>query len=392
MEERAVIEIDSRRLDRAEILKRAGTLIAPFRERAVRCETLRRVPDNTVADLIDTKLLRICQPVRFGGSELGWDLLCEMSIEMARGDGSQAWVANVYAEHPYIVAMFEDEAQHEVWDDNPDMLLSASLLPVGGRVEKVDGGYRLAGKWPFASGIHHAGWVIIGEIGEIENAQRDHLLFLIPRCDFAIDDDWFTVGMTGTGSASVVLDGTFVPSHRTIRARDILAGTTPGTRINKAPLYRMPLVGFAQTALAAVPIGTALGMVEDFKSFIRPKTKAPVPVMGLELLQARFAESAAEMHAASMMLVEAARRNMSRLAEGIALTDVDAALTMRDSGYALVLAKRAATRVFEATGAHGTYLSTPIQRGFRDVEVAGNHGSLAWDRSAMRYAQSAFKE
>ena len=391
-----MIELKERRLDRAETLKRAGGLIPALRERAAQCETLRRVPDNTIGDLIDTKLLRICQPARFGGSELGWDVLCEMSVEMARGDGSQAWVANVYAEHPYLVAMFEDQAQHEVWDDNPDMLISASLLPVGGRVEKISGGYRVTGKWPFASGIHHAGWAIVGEIGEVEGGQRDHLLFLIPRADFAVDDDWFTVGMTGTGSASVVLDGTGVPSHRIIRARDILAGTTPGARINTAPLYRMPLMGFAQTALAAVPIGAALGIVDDFKAFIRAKSKAPSPlpgpVIGLELLQVRFAESAAEVHAAAMLLVEASRRNMTKLADGAALTEADAAQTMRDSGYALLLAKRASTRVFEATGAHGTYLSTPIQRGFRDVEVAGNHGSLAWDRSAMRYAQSALKD
>jgi 3-hydroxy-9,10-secoandrosta-1,3,5(10)-triene-9,17-dione monooxygenase len=392
MEERAMIESKERLLDRAEILKRAGGLIAPFRERSAHCERMRRVPDNTIADLIDTKLLRICQPARFGGSELGWDILCEMSIEMGRGDGSQAWVANVYAEHPYLIAMFEDEAQHEVWDDNPDMLISASLLPVGGRVEKVDGGYRLTGKWPFASGVHHAGWAIIGEGGETADGQRDHLLFLIPRANFAIDDDWFTVGMTGTGSASVVVDGTFVPSHRTIRAKDILAGTTPGARINKAPLFRMPLMGFAQTALAAVPIGAALGMVDDFKGIIRAKSKAPPPITGLELLQARFAESAVEIHAASMLLVEASRRNMNKLADGATLSEADAAMTMRDSGYALLLAKRASRRVFEATGAHGTYLSTPIQRGFRDVEVAGNHGSLAWDRSAIRYAQSVFKD
>lgn len=387
-----MIELQARRLDRAEIVKRAGGLIPSFRERAAQGEKLRRVPDNTIADLIDTKLLRICQPARFGGSEVGWDILCEMSIEMARGDGSQAWVANVYAEHPYIVAMFQDDAQHEVWDDNPDILISASLLPVGGRTEKVDGGYRLTGKWPFASGIHHAGWAIIGEMAEVEDGERDHLLFLIPRKDFAIDDDWFTVGMSGTGSASVVLDATFVPSHRTIRAKDILAGMTPGSRLNNAPLYRMPLVGFAQTALAAVPIGTALGMVDDFKSLVRAKGKARPPIAGLELLHARFAESAAEIHAASMLLVEASRRNMNKLADGVALTEADAAVTMRDSGYALLLAKRASTRVFEATGAHGTYLSTPIQRGFRDVEVAGNHGSLAWDRSAMRYAQATLKD
>lgn len=385
-----MIELKERRLDRAEILKRAGSLIPAFRKRAAQCETLRCVPDDTIADLIDTKLLRICQPARFGGSELGWEMLCEMSIEMARGDGSQAWVANVYAEHPYIVAMFADEAQHEVWDDNGDVLIAASLLPVGGRVEKVDGGYRLSGKWPFASGIHHAGWAIIGEIGEI-GGRRDHLLHLIPREDFTIDDDWFTVGMTGTGSASVVLDGAFVPAHRVIQAADILAGTTPGAHINEAPLYRMPVMGFAQTALAAVPIGVALSMVDDFKDFIRAKSKSPAPAIGLELLHARFSESAAEAHAASMLVVEASRRNMSKLAAGLVLADEDAAQTMRDSGYALLLAKRASTRVFEATGAHGTYLSTPIQRGFRDVEVAGNHGSLTWDRSAMRYAQAVLK-
>jgi alkylation response protein AidB-like acyl-CoA dehydrogenase len=391
MEDRAVIELKERRLDREEILKRARSLIPAFRERAAQCEILRCVPDNTIADLIDTGLLRICQPARFGGSELGWETLCEMSIEMARGDGSQAWVANVYAEHPYIVAMFADEAQHEVWDDNGDVLIAASLLPVGGQVEKVDGGYRLSGKWPFASGIHHAGWAIVGEFGDIGSGRRDHLLHLIPRADFAIDDDWFTVGMTGTGSASVVLKGTFVPAHRVIQAADILAGTTPGARINKAPLYRMPVMGFAQTALAAVPIGVALSMVDDFKDFIRAKGDSSTPAVGLELLQARFSESAAAAHAASMLVVEASRQNMNKLAAGLALADEDAAKTMRDSGYALLLAKRASTRVFEATGAHGTYLSTPIQRGFRDIEVAGNHGSLAWDRSAMRYAQTALR-
>src|SRR5579875_619681 len=140
-------DLKERRLDRAETLKRAGALVPALRERAARCEKLRRVPDETIADLIDSGLLRICQPARFGGSEQGWDVLCEMSIDMARGDGSQAWVANVYAEHPYIVAMFEDEAQHEVWDRDGDALIAASLLPVGNRVQTVDGGWRLSGKW-----------------------------------------------------------------------------------------------------------------------------------------------------------------------------------------------------------------------------------------------------
>ena len=100
--------------------------------------------------------------------------------------------------------------------------------------------------------------------------------------------------------------------------------------------------------------GVAIGMVDDFKNFIRGKSKGPAPMPGIELLHARLSEASAEVHAASMLLVEASRRNMNRLMDDVALVEADAAITMRDSGYALLLAKRAAARVFEATGAHGT--------------------------------------
>src|SRR5665213_3557837 len=146
-------------MDRAEVLKRSRELAPILRERAAQGEALRRVPDATIVDLLDSHLLRVCQPARFGGSELGWDVLCEASIELARGDGSQAWVANVYAEHPYIVALFDDEAQHEVWDPDPDALICASLIPQGNRVEQTGAGFHLGGKWAFASGVHHAQWI-----------------------------------------------------------------------------------------------------------------------------------------------------------------------------------------------------------------------------------------
>src|SRR5271154_1420782 len=101
-EERGMSQLQTNRLDRAEILKRAGEIAPVLRERAAEGEKLRRVPDRTIADLIDSKLLRISQPARFGGSELGWETVCEASIAMARGDASQAWVANVYTEHGYL--------------------------------------------------------------------------------------------------------------------------------------------------------------------------------------------------------------------------------------------------------------------------------------------------
>lgn len=371
-------------LDRAETLARARKLVPVLRDRAREAERLRHMPDNTVADLIDSGLLRICQPARFGGSELGWDVLCESSIELGQGDGSQAWVANIYGEHPMFVALFEDEAQHDVWDPNPNALICASIIPPGNKAETVNGGFRLSGRWSFASGVHHAHWIILGDI--VGGDPKDHRMFLVPRADCHIDDDWHTLGMCGTGSASVVVEDVFVPAHRIVTMRDINFGKSPGARVNTAPLYRMPLLGFAQLALAAVPIGIAIGMVEDFRRFVGSRGGvAP----GTELLHERFAEAAAETRAAELLLMDTARRNSAKLDAGDALDEADAARSIRDGGYSVMAARRAAMRLFEVTGGRGLQLSQPLQRAFRDVMGASAHGSLGWQRNALRYAQYA---
>jgi alkylation response protein AidB-like acyl-CoA dehydrogenase len=372
--------------DRSEIMKRAAGLAPALRERATACEKLRRVPEATIAGLVDVRLARVCQPARFGGSEQPWDALCEMAIELGRGDGSQGWVAAVYAAMAQMTALFGDEAQHEVWSIDPNTLVAGSLVPVGNRVEKIDGGYRLSGKWPFASGVHHARWTIVGELGDDGDGKREHIYFLVPVSDYRIDDDWFAIGMAGTGSASVMLDDVFVPAYRAVLNRDVALGKAPGAGVNTAPVYRMPLFGFAQLALAAAPIGVAAGMVDDFASFVRKKGGGSPPAPGLDLLRARLGEAAAETRAATLLLMGAARATMARLVDGATLGEVDAAVTLHDSAYALKLVKQASVRIFEATGGHGLDLGSFIQRGFRDVHAAANHGSLGWDRFALRYA------
>jgi alkylation response protein AidB-like acyl-CoA dehydrogenase len=330
-------------------------------------------------------------PARFGGGEFGWDTLCELLIELGRGDASQAWVASVYAAMAWQTALFCDAAQHDVWDSDSDTLIAGSLIPVGNSVQVIEGGYRLTGKWPFASGIHHARWAILGENVVMGEGVREHLYFLVPASDYKVDDDWFVVGMSGTGSASIVADSVFVPAYRTLRNRDVATGEPPGARVNAAPVYRMPLFGFAQLVLAAVPVGTSLGMVGDFVAYCRVRSVGPVPPAGLELLQACLGEVAAETRAAKLLLLDAAKAAMRRLEEGLALGDAEAGATLRDSAYALKLAKHAATRMFEASGGHALYLNTALQRGFRDVMAAGNHGSLSWERVALRYAQMALR-
>lgn len=374
-------------MTREDIAGRAESLVPTLRERAEKAEALRRMPDETVADLIAAGLTRTSQPARFGGSELGWDVICEASMMLGRGDASQAWVANVYAEHAFMVALFPDQAQQDVWGSNPEALISASISPVGNRIEAVDGGYVLDGRWPFASGVHHSDWTLLGDLVPSGDAPPRHLFFLVPRSDRKVVDDWYTAGMVGTGSASVMLTRVFVPTHRTLANDDVAAGSAPGARFNRHHLYRMPIFGFSNLALSSVPVGVAEAMIDEFAAFVaRRAARKPAPP-ALEALCARLAESAAEVRAARLLILDVAKSNMDKLAGGAPLTAADGTRGLHQGAYACVLARRAAARLFEACGAHGIYLSNVMQRAFRDIFASTAHAGLNWDRNALNYGR-----
>jgi alkylation response protein AidB-like acyl-CoA dehydrogenase len=370
-----------------DIVGRAKALAPKLRERSERAEELRRVPDETIADLVESRLPRICQPARYGGYELGWDTLCASSMELAQGCGSQAWVASVYAEHACLAGMFADEAQRDLWGKDPAALISSSYAPQG-TVEAVSDGYVLSGRWTFSSGVHHAGWTVLGGLVRHAGVPPEHHFFLVPKSDRRIVDDWRTIGMAGTGSSSFELDKAFVPRHRSLPNRLIAEGRAPGAQVNAAPVFRMPVLGYANTALCAVCVGTAEGLVAAFGDGLRGRYKDPLP-HGAENQLTRLAEAGAEVRAARLLVLAAARGFMAKLAAGETLAESDAATTGRDASFAAVLARRAATRVFEATGGHGLFHGNRLQRGFRDVFAGTAHIALNWDRASASYGRFA---
>ena len=372
---------------RDEILVRARDLVPRLRERSEEAARLRHAPDATIADFVAAKLPRICVPERFGGFEQYFGVISETVMELAHGDGSQAWVADVYCEHAYMLALFPDQAQHDVWDANPDALISASIVPVGNSAKPVDGGFVLNGKWPFLSGLHHAQWGLLAETLPAEDGGRAHHFFLVPAKDWAIIDDWQVLGLEGTGSGSVELKDVFVPAHRVLRNADAAAGNAPGARVNANPIYRMPIFGYTVNGLGSVPIGIAEAMVQDFAAYVSACARRPHPPPGMANLSERLSESSIETEAARMVIVEANRKNEAKLRAGGRLTPEDAAITQRNTGWANKLARRAATRMFEVTGAHGLSLPGPLQRGFRDIYAAGVHRALIWETSALRHGK-----
>src|SRR5271163_2556433 len=147
-----------------ELMARAEALIPVLRERAERAEELRRLPDETIADLHSSGLFRMLQPARVGGSELPYRALYELTAVVGRGCGSTSWVLANLAAHHWLLGMWHPEAQDEIWGESPDNLISSALIFARGRARRVEGGYRLSGRWPFSSGIDAAAWNMFGAV------------------------------------------------------------------------------------------------------------------------------------------------------------------------------------------------------------------------------------
>ena len=369
-----------------QLLVRAREMAPRLRERAADAERTRRVPEETIQELVAAGFPRICQPARFGGFELGWDAVCAVAMVLGKGCASQAWVSNVYSEHGCVAALFPDEAQHEVWDDDPEILISSSYGPTG-EVQTVDGGVRVSGRYHFSSGVEYARWSIIGGLVPQPDKLPYPAFMLIPAADRRIIDNWHVVGMAGTGSADFEVNDVFVPAHRILDENLIFAGRTPGAEVNKAPVYRMPQKGISQLALASAPIGAAEGAVDDFADMLRTKTVRGQALASAQNMHLRLAESAADAEAARRIVLGTSRDIMAKLASGADTDDIDMATATRDAGYGLKLAQRATTRLFEAAGGSGMYLTNHLQRVFRDVYAAGGHLGLGWDRCATMYSR-----
>jgi alkylation response protein AidB-like acyl-CoA dehydrogenase len=196
-----------------ELMTRARALVPALQERAQRCEDERRVPEESVAEFERAGLLRMCQPARYGGYEMGWDVLCDLADVLAAACGSQAWLQHIFADHTVLVATFPAPAQEEVWGKSHNAITSASFDPAG-RATRVDGGFLFSGRHGFASGIDYADWLICGGwIVEKDGLDGPHF-FLVPKGDAEVLDDWDTMALEGTGSKSFVVTDKFIPSHR----------------------------------------------------------------------------------------------------------------------------------------------------------------------------------
>jgi 3-hydroxy-9,10-secoandrosta-1,3,5(10)-triene-9,17-dione monooxygenase len=354
-------------------------------ERGAAADALRQLPAETVAAFKEAGFFRMLQPSRWGGHEQHPGAFFEVQASIAAGCPSSAWVLGVVGVHSWQLALFPLEAQEEVWGRDRDTLISSSYAPTG-KVERAAGGYKISGRWSFSSGCDHCQWVFLGGFvpPEKEGDPPDMRTFLLPRADYRIDDNWHVMGLRATGSKDVVVDGAFVPEHRTHRLIDGFKRRSPGNAVNPAALYRLPFGQIFVRSVSTSAIGAAQGALDAYRAVTGKRIAA---ADGGKVAEDPAAQTVCAR--AAQMLDEVRlvlHRNIDELM-AIAATERELPMELRvqfrlDSSLAVEKCMAAVDLLFTASGGRAIFQGSPIQRYFLDVHAARAHYANNPDKPA----------
>jgi 3-hydroxy-9,10-secoandrosta-1,3,5(10)-triene-9,17-dione monooxygenase len=379
--------------DYAELWGRAEQLLPALRERAARCEELRRMPDETLRDLHDARLFRMQQPLRVGGSELDFVAVVTFGALLARACASSAWNVVNLGSHHLLLAMFPPAAQDEVWGASPDTLIASSFVFPAGRARPVAGGYVVSGRWPFSSGVDPSDWNMLAGLSKLEdNLPAEQRVFLLHRSQYRIIDTWYAGGLRGTGSNDVEVREQFVPEHRTLAVEDMKGGPTPGSVVNPSPLFQIPVFTMFPYMLSGVALGAAEGLIDDFAADMAGRTgkMTGARIAEVQSVQIRLGEAAAYARASRVVQETNCREAQTLAAEGLVPDLRTKARYRLDGAYAVEWAVRAVDVLFGLSGASGLYESGNAARAFRDAHAVKQHFSFNTDIASTTYGRVAF--
>src|ERR1700684_317728 len=210
--------------DATELVARIRELQPLLRERAAQGEQDRRVAEDVIQALRAAGVLKIATPKRYGGYETSMRTMLDVSAALGEADGGTAWVATLLNVCAWMTGTFPQQAQDDVWGEDPDALVCGVLAPTA-ETRKVEGGHQVSGRWYYNSGSWHATWAILGipltdESGEVV----DQALALIPRRELEYEETWFVAGMRSTGSNCMIAKDVFVPDHRIVSVPPAIEG------------------------------------------------------------------------------------------------------------------------------------------------------------------------
>jgi 3-hydroxy-9,10-secoandrosta-1,3,5(10)-triene-9,17-dione monooxygenase len=355
-----------------EIVARAQAMIPMLRERAEATEQARMVPKETIQAFQEAGFFKILQPKRWGGYEMNPNVLNKVLMELARGCPSSAWNVMVLGVHPFEVGLLDTRCGDELWGQDNSALVSSSYAPFG-TVKAVEGGYVLNGEWLTSSGCDHAaGGAFVGGRVADKSGEVVFRSFWIDAKDFSIVDDWFVVGLAGTGSKKLVIKEVFIPEYRS----HVIGAYGEESHGHVNNLYKMPFFYVFYAAVSSVIIGMARGMVDMYIEHMVPRqniNQAVGAAVQDPFIKGKLGEAAAKILGATARVLQNTDEAWSYASVG-KLVPLEVRIrhfaTNQFTGGECF---DAAHMIFKKTSTRGIWMSSPMQRQMRDILVGANH-------------------
>ncbi len=332
---------------------------------------------------------RMLQPRRYGGYEVGLDDFLRVIVEIARADAATGWSLCLASSHVFqFASFFGAQAQDELFPANGHIVIPSRNIPRGTAIP-TSGGWVINGIWDYASGCTYATHMM----GVAFGPDQEKLIWAMPASEIRILDDWGggqTVGLGGSGSNSVEISDVFVPSHRvqSYGWKDYVLSPdgTPGYRIHGNPMYLARTLTLFWGELAAIMVGAARGMLDEYERLIRERpTSFPPPMPRIESLDYLrwFGEALALIDTAEFALLGAAGDYLSRCqrwADSREIFEVVDDARLRDVvALAARLATQAINLMFETGGTSAARSDSRLLRYYRDAAMFRTHIAAQYD-------------
>jgi alkylation response protein AidB-like acyl-CoA dehydrogenase len=333
-------------------------------------EKTQRFPAHLLDALHEARLFRMLLPRSVDGDAFEPGAYVLAVEAAARADGSVGWCLSIANSTGLIAGYMEPRFAREIWGDPRAVV--AWGPPNEHKAAAVPGGYRVTGRWDFASGCRHSTWMgahglAVEPDGSLRlNAEGKPTLksWLFPTGEANRLDNWHPIGLRGTASESYELNGLFVSDDFTSTRED------PAARIERGPLYAFPQQTMYSVGIASVALGIARGMIEEFMELVCRKTpRGMTRLADSNVIQAEIARCEARLGAARAYLLDTLA-TIYAAADDIAPIDVPSRARVRlAAAHAITNAVAVADYTYKAAGVDAIFPGSPFERRFRDIHT-----------------------
>ncbi|MCO5794476.1 MAG: acyl-CoA dehydrogenase family protein [Blastomonas sp.] len=340
-------------------------------------EEARRLPADIAQSLARAGVFNMVRPKSLAGLEMAPLDLVGVLHAIARAEASTGWCAMIGATTAINAAYLPHDVAAEVYAD-PHSITGGVFAPMG-RADDMGDHYKVTGRWQWGSGSANCDWLCggamvfkDGELQRFDNGAPYHRMMIFPASEVELLDTWHVMGMKGTGSGDIAVRDAIVPKARSVS----LIADKP---VERGPLYQFPVFGLLAMGVASVALGNAVGAMDEIKALARAKkpqggqrTMAERTVVQTDLMRAEAKLSAAEAFF---------RESIAECWEGATtrgeLSPEERAKLRLAATHATETSADVAKTAFTIGGGSAVYMTSSLQRRFRDAHVATQHIATA---------------